>query len=64
MNGNNKIGLDDLCMLQYLYALGDRYATLHKSMMSSSIKLTEDYILGHVEDVMQLYKQKRMENAS
>ena len=64
MNGDNKIGLDDLCMLQYLHVLGDRYATLHESMMSSSIELTEDYVLGHVEDVMQLQKQKRMENAS
>ena len=64
MNGNNKIGLDDLCILQYLHVLEDRYVILHKSMMSSGIELTEDYVLGHVEDVMQLYKQKRMENAS
>ena len=64
MNGDNKIGLDDLCMLQYLCALGDRYATLRESMMSSGIELTEDYVLGCVEDVMQLWKQERMENAS
>ena len=64
MNGDNKIGLDDLCILQYLCVLGDRYATLHESMMSSGIELTEDYVLGHVEDVMQLRKQERMENAS
>ena len=64
MNGNNKIGLDDLCILQYLRALGDRYATLRESMMSSGIELTEDYVLGRVEDVMQLRKQERMENAS
>ena len=64
MNGDNKIGLDDLCILQYLRALGDRYATLRESMMSSGIELTEDYVLGRVEDVMQLRKQERMENAS
>ena len=64
MNGNNKIGLDDLCILQYLHALGDRYATLCESMMSSGIELTEDYVFGHVKDVMQLQKQERMENAS
>ena len=64
MNGDNKIGLDDLCILQYLRALGDRYATLRESMMSSGIELTEDYVLGCVEDVMQLWKQERMENAS
>ena len=64
INGDNKIGLDDLCMLQYLCVLGDRYAILCESMMSSGIKLTEDYILGCVEDVMQLQKQERMENAS
>ena len=64
MNGDNKIGLDDLCMLQYLCVLGDRYATLCESMMSSGIELTEDYVLGCVEDVMQLQKQERMENAS
>ena len=64
MNGDNKIGLDNLCMLQYLYVLGDRYIILCKSMMSSGIKLTEDYVLGCVEDVMQLCKQERMENVS
>ena len=33
-------------------------------MISSGTKLTEDYILGCVKDVMQLCKQKRMENIS
>ena len=46
------------------YILEDRYATLHKLMISSGTKLTEDYILGCVKDVMQLCKQKRMENIS
>ena len=46
MNGDDKIGLDDICILQYLCVLGDKYTTFRELVMSSGVALTEDYVMG------------------
>lgn len=54
MNGGKTINIDDLTLLWYLRGLGDKYATLRDTVMSSDATLNEEYVLSRVEDLRQL----------
>ncbi|EYE90608.1 uncharacterized protein EURHEDRAFT_510308 [Aspergillus ruber CBS 135680] len=54
MNGGKTINIDDLTVLWYLRGLGDKYATLRDTVMSSDATLNEEYVLSRVEDLRQL----------
>ncbi|BCR88813.1 uncharacterized protein ACHE_50011A [Aspergillus chevalieri] len=54
MNGGNKITIEELVVLWYLRGLGDKYATLRDTVMSSNVTLDEDYILNRIDDMMHM----------
>ena len=57
MNGSRTINIDELTVLWYLRGLGDKYATLRDTVMSSDATLNEEYVLSRIEDLRQLRGQ-------
>jgi len=47
MNGGNKITIEKLVVLWYLHGLGDKYATLRGTVMSSNVHLMK--IISSIE---------------
>lgn len=52
MNGSEMISVKELVVLWYLRGLGDKYATLRDTVMSSNATLDREYVLSRVEDLM------------
>lgn len=54
MNGSEMISVKELIVLWYLRGLGDKYATLRDTVLSSNATLDREYVLGRVEDLMHM----------
>lgn len=63
MNGGDMVTTKELLVLWYLRGLGDKYATLRDTVLSSNDALDKDYVMSRVEDVMQM-RNESTEKAS
>jgi hypothetical protein len=64
MNGGEMISIKELIVLWYLRGLGNQYATLRDTMMSSNATLDKGYVLNWVEDLMQMKGESAGEKGS